>query len=509
MVDVRDWIEFHSNRTPDAVAQIDHVTQRQFTYREMQDRVSCIAGYLRNERKVGVGDVVAVVANNSSDILDIDSACGRIGAIFFPVNTRLAASEMAFQFKDAEPKILFVGKEFQAVAEEATKLAGLHSTSVLLADGDNKSEFESIATDSQRLEKCEPRKPSDGWTLMYSSGTTGRPKGILHTHGGVTMQAIGNCVPMQMGPLSSSLTVLPLFHISGLNLFPHAIFYSGGKQITLGPFDPGEMLSALANPDYGVTHVTAVPTIFEMISQLPQFESADLSVVRAAFVGGAPSTKRLLTTYAAKGMPLVQGYGLTETGPTMTVLDPEDAVSKLGSAGKPLMHVDVRILREDDSDTDTHEVGEIITRGPSVITEYFKRPEAQQTSFMDGWLKTGDMGYFDDEGFLFIADRKKDMYISGGENVYPAEVENCIAQLEDVLQVSVVGVPDEKWGEVGAACIVKKDGSDLSEEDVIEFSQQQVARYKAPKFVRFFDALPVSGSGKVLKRELKKTLEVN
>lgn len=506
MVDIRDWIAAHADRTPDAIAQIDHATGRRFTYAQMQDRVSRIAGHLRQKESIGVGDTVAVLGDNSSDIFDIDFACGRIGAIFLPMNTRLAAPEIAFQLADAAPKILFVGKGYEEVARAA--VAEAPGSIKVFGFGANEAEphLEEIATKGPALTRAETRDPNDGWTLIYSSGTTGRPKGVLHSHGGVAMQAIANCVPLGLGPQSCGLTVLPLFHISGLNIFGHAMFYAGATQITMDRFIPSEMLNALSNKGYNVTHFSGVPTIFEMMAQLPDFESADTSSVEGAFVGGAPSTEALLSTYAKKGMPLIQGYGLTETGPTLTVLNAENAVEKLGSAGKPIMHVDVRVVKDDGAEAGPNEVGEILAKGPSVITEYFKRPEAQATSFKDGWLRTGDMGRFDEDGFLFIIDRKKDMFISGGENVYPAEVENCISGLNGVIQIAVIGVPDDKWGEVGAACIVKHPDAQISEQDVIAFCDERIARYKIPKHVRFFDALPLGGTGKVLKNELKEIL---
>ena len=243
-----------------------------------------------------------------------------------------------------------------------------------------------------------------------------------------------------------------------------------------------------------------------MSAAMPGFKEADLSQIEGAFVGGSPSTEALLNTYAAKGSPLIQGYGLTETGPTLTVLDAADAVTKLGSAGKKIMHVDLIVAREDGTEALPNEVGEIWARGPSVITKYFNRPEAQASSFHEDWLRTGDMGRMDEDGYLFVIDRKKDMIISGGENIYPAEVENCIADIDGVLQVAVIGVADDKWGEVGAACIVAKPDAGLSPDDVLEYCNGKIARYKIPRDVHFLDALPLNASGKVLKTELRKMI---
>lgn len=502
-MDIRDWIANHAARRPGSIAQLDHATGRSFTYAEMNQRVSRIAGYLESELGIKPGEVIAVLGHNSSDIFDIDFACGRMGAIFLPMNTRLTAPELGFQLKDAGAKAIFVGGGFMEIAKEAIACSTLSPPVIAFGQQSGDIQMEDMIVQAPDYSGAFTPDASTGWTLIYSSGTTGRPKGVLHTHGGVTMQAIANCVPLGLGPQSVGMTILPLFHISGLNIFAHAMFYAGAKQITLEKFDPSEMLDVLSDRFYGVTHFSAVPTIFELMAQMPGFEEADTSTVEGAFVGGAASTLSLLETYAAKGMPLIQGYGLTESGPTLTVLDAKDAIARIGSAGKPIMHVDLMVVDDDGKEVPAGMVGEIIARGPSVITEYFNRPEAQASSFYGQWLRTGDMGHFDDDGFLYIVDRKKDMFISGGENVYPAEVENCIAGLEGVVQAAVIGVADDKWGEVGVACIVKSSSSDIGAADIIDFCDGKLARYKIPKQVHFFEALPVGGTGKVLKTALR------
>lgn len=504
MIDIRDWIASHAYRSPDRIAQIDHATGRRFTYREMHERVAAIAGQLREIDGIEIGDVVAVLAPNSSDIFDIDFACGRIGAIFLPMNTRLAVPEIAFQLNDARPKVLFVGAGYEILAKEAVKYAGVAVTLYSLGAGGEFASLEEINAQAPRIHNAEKRHAKDGWNLIYSSGTTGKPKGVLHTHGGIMMQAISNCVGVGISANSSCLGILPQFHISGLNLYGHAMFYAGGKTVTLERVDPPTVLKSLGDPDYAITHFIGVPTIFEMVAQLPEFVLTEISHVECATVGGAPSTKSLLETYARKGLPLMQGYGLTETGPALTVLSSADAVRKIGSCGKPMMHVDLKVVKADGEIALANEVGEILAKGPSVITEYFRRPEAHESCFNDGWLRTGDLGRFDEEGFLYIVDRKKDMFISGGENVYPAEVENCISSLPDIVQVAVFGVPNDKWGEVGAACIVKLSGSELTADDVISHCNNKIARYKIPKHVIFLDSMPLNGTGKILKSELRK-----
>ena len=507
-MDIRDWIARHAHRRPESTAQIDYASGRRFTYADMHQRVGRIAHYLLNTIELKPQSVVAVLGNNSSDIFDIDFACARAGVIFLPMNTRLAAPELAFQLGDAGVSALFVGDGYEQLAADAIAASDANPRVIGFSDSQVSPHIEDICALPGFVDGAGLGAAEAGWTLIYSSGTTGRPKGVLHSRGAVAAQAVSNSVPLGLGQRAVGMAILPLFHISGLNVFAHAIFYAGGTQVTLQRFEPSTVIGVLSDPSIGVTHFAGVPTMFEMMAQHADVPSADMSSVQGAFVGGAASTESLLRTYADKGMPLIQGYGLTETGPTLTVLDAEDAIRKIGSAGKKIMHVDLRIVRDDGTDAAPNEIGEILACGPSIIQSYFNRPEAQETNFTDGWLRTGDMGYLDEEGFLFIADRKKDMFISGGENVYPAEVENCIAKVPGVAMVSVIGVPDEKWGEVGAACVVLASGASVSEEEIKAACDGAIARYKIPKYVRFYNALPLGGSGKVLKTELRATFEI-
>lgn len=509
MLDIRDWIAVHAHRTPDATAQIDHATGRRFTYREMDNRVDRLGSYLRHKLGLTQGAVVGVLSPNSSDVLDVDFACARVGSVFFPMNTRLAPPELAYQLNDAAPQVLFVGKGMEALASAALAEAETAPLLIGMAGADLTPTIESIIADAGPLGPVEPRHVDDPWTLIYSSGTTGRPKGIVHSHGMVTAQAVMNCVPLGLNPDCVNLTILPLFHISGLNIFAHPMFYAGGTQVTLEGFNPGEVLQIIGDQDIGISHFCGVPTIFEVLAAQPEFAATDTSSVRGVYVGGAASTLTLLETYANKGMPLIQGYGMTEAGPTITVLNSADAVRKLGSAGKTAMHVDLKILRADNTVCEAGEIGEILIRGPSIISGYFKRPDTQETDFFDGWLRTGDMGHLDEEGFLYLSDRKKDMFISGGENVYPAEIENVLAGIEGIVKAAVVGVPDTTWGEVGAACVILQGDAEISLATIQAACEGKLARYKIPKYLHCFDSLPLGASGKVLKNQLRTQLANN
>jgi fatty-acyl-CoA synthase len=269
--------------------------------------------------------------------------------------------------------------------------------------------------------------------------------------------------------------VLPLFHTGGMNCYANPVLHAGGCVVLMREFEPGGALAAIGDPDLGVTHFFAVPAPYQFMMQHPDFGATDLTRLRVAGVGGAPCAAPILKAWIGRGVPLVQGWGMTETGPTGTLLAAADAERKLGSAGQPVLHAEIRIVDETGRDLPRGERGELIIRGPSITPGYWNKPEATAEAFMDGWLKTGDAAYMDDEGFVFIVDRWKDMYISGGENVYPAEVENILYELPEIAEAAVIGVPDERWGETGMAIIALKPDAALSEQAVIEHCLKNLA----------------------------------
>ncbi len=281
----------------------------------------------------------------------------------------------------------------------------------------------------------------------------------------------------------------------------------GGTNVVMRSFDPGKTLELLQDQDLGITHFLAVPANYLFISQHPSFAEADLSGIRCYGVGGAPTPLELLKVYSAKGMALQQAFGMTETGPLVTALTADQALAKVGSAGLPAMYNEIRVVDENNEEITTPEtVGELWVKGPNVTPGYWNRPDANESSFTDGWLHTGDACYVDADGYVYIVDRWKDMYISGGENVYPAEVENVLYQLPQIGEVAVLGVEHERWGETGCAVIVVKEGQTLEEEAVLKHCSDKLARFKQPTSVVFVDEIPHNATGKVLKRELRETL---
>lgn len=494
-----DWIAHHNRRTPGKTAVIDLATQRRFTYSQFHARISQLATHLRENLKVTRGDRVAVLALNTTDTLEVQFACGRLGAIFLPLNTRLTVPELQFIVSDAAPTVMVHDAE---LAETAIAVMKLCNTPSALQLGPGGSYETAIAT-SKPLDKAEELTLDDVSTIMYTSGTTGLPKGALITYGMTFWNCINLGLPAYISPSTVQLTVSPLFHTAGLNLYANPALHAGGTVLMMRTFDPGEALRLISDKSLGINAFFGVPAIFQFMAQHPSFESSDLSRLIVGGVGGAPMPVPLLKVWEDRGVALQQGYGMTETSPSVLSLDREDAARKPGSSGKPVLHTEVRIVRPDGADAAVGELGELWVRGPNVTPGYWNRPEANKLSFTDGWLHTGDAARIDEEGYYYIVDRWKDMYISGGENVYPAEVENVLHQLTAVAEAAVIGIPDAKWGEVGLAIVAVKPGQVLSEADVIAHCSANLARYKCPRQVRFIDALPRNATGKIHKPTLR------
>jgi fatty-acyl-CoA synthase len=297
--------------------------------------------------------------------------------------------------------------------------------------------------------------------------------------------------------------VAPLFHIGGLNVTPLTAFLKGATVVLERSFDPTRVLELI--PKHRITTMFGVPAMFLFLSQLPAFASADLSSVRSFICGGAPVPEALIRLYGERGITFAQGYGLTETSPFASIVPVERALDKIGSAGIPPFFTDVRCVDDLDNEVPRGERGEVVVRGPNVMKGYWNRPEATAEAIRNGWFHTGDVGVMDDEGYLFIVDRKKDMIISGGENIYPAEVEDALYRHPAIAEVAVIGVPDQRWGETVCAIVVLRPGETATAQDIIDFAQDKLARYKQPRSVVFTDVLPRNPAGKVLKFELRES----
>ena len=375
--------------------------------------------------------------------------------------------------------------------------------SLQIDNQDISSQYESALNESDGNYESIPTNHDDLIMIMYTSGTTGHPKGAMINHRMQLYNCINLAAPALVSPETVQLVVLPLFHTGGMNCYANPVLHAGGELILIKEFDPGLALSILGNSEYKVSHFFAVPAPYQFMMNHPEFESTDLSYLKIAGIGGAPCAESILKTWSGRGVSMIQGWGMTETSPGGVGLDAADAERKLGSAGKPLMHTEIKVVDDEGNELPWGEVGELYIRGPNVTPGYWNNPEATEDSFEDGWLKTGDAARFDDEGFVYIVDRWKDMYISGGENVYPAEVENVIYQLPQIAEAAVIGVPDERWGETGKVFISLKEGQKIDEKDIIEHCLKNLAKFKVPQSIVFVDLLPRNATGKVLKRELR------
>ena len=495
-----DWIVHHGRRTPDKVAVIDLASERRFTYSQMDARVSRLASFLRHTLKVSRGDRVAVLALNTTDTLEVQFACGRLGAIFVPLNTRLTVPELQFITADCAPKVMIHDADLAETALSVAKLCGV-ATSLLLGPG---GAYEAGIAAAKPLDRIEEVTLDDVSTIMYTSGTTGHPKGATITHG----MTFWNCVnlggPACIGPSSVLLTVLPLFHTGGLNCYTNPVLHAGGTVMIMRAFDPGTALGLINDPAQGINVFFGVPAIYQFMAQHPAFATSDFSRLVIGGVGGAPMPVPLLKVWEQRGVALQQGYGMTETSPAVLTLDKEDAARKAGSSGKPVLHTEVRIVRPDGTDAAVGELGELWVKGPNVTPGYWNRPDANASSFTDGWLHTGDATRVDEEGFYYIVDRWKDMYISGGENVYPAEVESVLHQLTAIAEAAIIGIPNEQWGEVGMAIVALKPGHTLAAAEIHAHCAANLARFKCPRLIEFVDALPRNATGKIHKPTLRK-----
>lgn len=497
-----DWIANHAMSRPTKEAVRDITVGRSFTYAELDQRVDAMAAYFTS-LGIGRGDRVAVLAHNGVEYFDVQFACARTGAICVLLNWRLTVAELEYIVNDSSPMLMVHDASF---SETATELQSRCSIGTLLSidGGKPDSDYEqTLAGATGGPVERVTLTHDDVITIMYTSGTTGLPKGAMITHGMNFWNAVNLGFPVSVGPDTVHLNVLPLFHTGGLNCYSNPVLHAGGTVVTVQAFEPGEVLGLLGDPEQGITHFFAVPAPYQFMMQHPDFESTDLTRLRVAGVGGAPCAVPIMEAWIDRGVSLMQGFGMTETSPACIALAPEDALRKIGSTGKALVHAEFRIVNEDGGDCAADEIGELWVAGPNITPGYWNRPDATADAFEGRWLKTGDAARMDDEGFVYIVDRWKDMYISGGENVYPAEVENALYQLPEIAEAAIIGVPNERWGEVGLAVLALKPGTSIDRAAVVAHCVERLAKFKIPNDIAIVEALPRNATGKVLKRELR------
>src|SRR5436309_313652 len=500
-IGLANWFAQRAQRTPERKALT--FEGETWTYAEMQRRIGALAGHLR---KLGVerGTRAAFLGLNQPTFLTAMFAVARLGAIFVPLNFRSAGAELVMMTGDAGVHTLIVDAQRRPVIDGVRPELGTVVNFVTPGEAKGWLPLDQTATpivDAVRVD------PDDVAIIMYTSGTTGRAKGAMLTHSNLWWNNVNAMHNLDVLQDDVTLAAAPLFHIGGLNVITLATLQKGGEVVLQGSFDPGAALAAIAT--HRVTTMFGVPAMFQFMAQHPDFAKADLSSVRVLICGGAPCPLPLLELYAAKGIPVQQGYGLTETAPMVSFLAPEYARSKVGSSGRTPLFTEVRIVDvEGHILTQAGAPGEIHVRGPNVMAGYWNRPDATAEAIdPDGWFKTGDVAYTDDEGFIYICDRVKDMVISGGENIYPAEVESALLRHACIAEIAVIGLPDEKWGETAVAVAALKPGKTLTIEELRDFAGPLLARYKIPRRLEVVEVLPRSATGKVLKFELRKQLQ--
>ncbi len=501
-----DWLGRRAWLTPDKLALVDATSgNRPITYRQWNLAANRSAQLLKT-LGVGKGDRVAILAHNCVEYLDIWFACGKLGAVLQTLNWRLTAHELVELIRDAEPKVLVHGPEFvdevRVVCEDGrgdlTRLALDVNARVFPDDRchDERDRLGDAAPPPVELEWDDP------WVLCYTGGSTGLPKGAILTHGNITWNAINTVMSWGLAPDDVTVLNAPLFHTGGLNVFTAPLVQIGGTSIVCRKFDPDQVFDLIG--DSGLTLLFGVPAMFQALQQHPRWEAADFSKLKLVISGGAPCPPSVFERFWERAVAFRSGYGLTEAGPNTFWLPDADVRRKAGSVGFPLFHVDVKIVDGEGRDCGADEVGELWIRGPHVCAGYWKRPEETAQVFRDGWLHTGDLARRDAEGYHFIVGRLKDVIISGGENIYPAEVESVLAAHPGVAEVALIGVPDERWGESPVALVVARPGGMVEAEELIRFGGQRMARYKLPRRIVVVAALPRTAAGKVDKVQLKK-----
>ena len=497
------WATRRAFLSGDTVALVDG--DRRITYSDFDRRTDRLA---RAFRDLGVqqGDRVAVLMVNCAELLETMFAAAKLGAVFVPINFRLSAPEVSYLLADSGAVIFLWSGHLSDLARAALTVDGVAVRACLVVAGEtsgDEMDFEQV------LASGEPRTldvvvdGADLCCLPYTSGTTGRPKGAMLTHDNLMWNVINNLsVGRGLREGDRTVTVAPMFHMGGLGVHTLPLLYVGGTVVLMSAFDPAQTLATMALER--VTMQFLVPAMWAALMAVPDFDSYDLSALELAVCGAAPCPMPVIEYFQGKGVSFQEGYGLTETAPGATLLDADHVREKSGTIGRALFHVQLRIVDDAGRDVATDTVGEVVVRGPNVFAGYWNRPEATAEAFRGGWFHTGDLGRMDADGFVTLVDRKKDMIISGGENVYPIEVEQVLYRHDAIREVAVVGVPHEKWGETPIAVVALHADAQATVDELIGYARERLAHFKCPTRVEYVSELPRNATGKVLKTTLRK-----
>ena len=501
---IGDWAGRRASLTPNRQAIFDNIEKKIYTYKELDIRANQLARVLL-DHGISKGDRIAVFSTNRIECIDLFLATGKIGGILVPFNVRLSIQELEYLIKKTNPSIFFYDPKLESQAIDI-KSKNLIANNIVMGE----KSIQSDPTTQQlmtKVSKSEVEKPiinfEDPHLILFTGGTTGLPKGAVLSHRLIFWNSVNTIVSWSLNSDDIQPLLFPLFHTGGWNVLLVPFYHLGAKTILMGDFNPEETLKIIDKES--CTIVIGVPTMLYTMANSPQFDSANLDSVRIFISGGAPCPITIMEKYWARNKTFKMGYGLTEVGPNNFYLPEKFITQKPTSVGLPVFHCDMKIV-----DTKTNkivkqgEVGELLLRGPHIFSGYWDEPEeTKKTIELDGWVHTGDLAKQDEDCYYYIVGRRKEMYISGGENIYPVEIEELLFKHPLIDLAAVIGVPDEKWGEVGKAFITLKPGKTTSSEEIRKYLSERLARYKVPKFFEIRDSLPTSATGKILKRKLE------
>jgi len=492
-----DWMASRARLTPCKTAVVEAGTGRRFTYEEFSARIDSLAGYLQRSG-LGRGDRIALLAPNGAYCLELLFAAGKIGAVFVPLNTRFSVPELAYVLNDCQPAVTVYHESFASTLGE---LAAQTSVPQWLALAD----YEPIVAASPSLQPVPlDLEEEEPWAIIYTGGTTGQAKGVVLSHRAILWNAINTVVSWGLTEQDVTPVYIPMFHTGGLNALAMPLLYAGGTVVIGSQFRADDILRMLA--DECCTIALFVPTMYHMLVSAPEFESAQFPHMHTFLSGGAPCPPSIYEAFEARGLAFKEGYGLTEAGPNNFYIAHGDVPRKRGSVGKPMLHNSIRLCDPEGREVAPGEEGEICIAGPHLFSGYWNKPDVTARTLVDGWLRTGDLGRRDEEGYHYIVGRVKDMIITGGENVYPLEVEQVLDAHPAVSEVTVVGLPDPQWGEVVTAVIVTRPGRNVSAEELKSYCAGKLAGYKTPKKFHIVTELPKTSVGKMDKKRLVQQL---
>ncbi|MFJ7728092.1 long-chain fatty acid--CoA ligase [Neobacillus sp. NPDC097160] len=482
-----DWLENRARLSPNKDAIIDEKTNKAWTFEQLNKRASLTACWLQ-DKGVKKGDRVALLSPNDISYFDLLFACGKIGAIFVPINWRLSPHEINEILADCTPVLIGIHQQFEAIRPQLNNISTFFIEDV---------HYEAQVSYTIKEDILE----TDPLAMIYTGGTTGKPKGVVLSHESILWNAINTIVSWSLAEDDVTVNYMPMFHTGGLNALSIPILMIGGTVVIGKPFTGKNAVESLNR--YHCTTILLVPTMYHMLIQTDEFQNSDFPSMKIFLSGAAPCPLPIYEAFQKKGLAFKEGYGLTEAGPNNFYIYPEDAQTKRGSVGKPMLFNSIKLIKTGGCETKANEVGELLLKGKHGFSFYWNQEQETRETIKDGWIHTGDLAKRDEQGFYYIVGRKKDMIITGGENVYPLEVEQWLAAHPEIDEVAVLGLPDEKWGEIVAAFIVLKQTYTLSEEELKKYCESKLGRYKIPKqFIRL-EELPKTHVGKIDKKKLK------